>query len=245
MEKSRSCQFVLRLNVRTTLTLANALKSELLRLNERAERPAAESEEDVRDKERSQTFSPVLLTILPLFRLSSARIASYRGDIVQYEDHLEPYVKDMYRALGRCFTMLNEVAVKWAPGLDIGTAPYMLPEDHEAAGLKRTDDASLPLALRFQMAGDSKPRKPRPNTVARSDTDTETIWRIRDILNVALFLASDVDFPLAFVENAHGDENSCLPELAYTEDVPPMQLGDKSGQSAIATTPPKNTRTWK
>ncbi|KAI0526450.1 hypothetical protein F5B22DRAFT_632927 [Xylaria bambusicola] len=196
MEGSQSCQFLLRFNIRTMLILSRLLDRTLC-----DNTPATTSGGKAIDGESCISFPPSLIKLLPLFRLYIAWSYVSRSDLVQYQEYLEPYVKDLYRLLADILTSLNKYIDMT---MDTVSSKYLLPEDNEAQGIRPLNDRILPLFLcveeqqRFSPPKSVKIRKPQQNVFGRQfKQETEAVWRIRDIVCCGVFLAGSVKFPVA------------------------------------------------
>ncbi|TGJ80684.1 hypothetical protein E0Z10_g8086 [Xylaria hypoxylon] len=197
MEGSQSCQFLLRFNIRTMLILIRALHHSL----HDDTLTTVTSDSQSKDGESCIAFAPSLLKLLPLFRLYLAWSYVTRFDLVQYQEYLEPHVKDLYRLLADILTSLN---LYIDPSMETVSSKYLLPEDMEAQGLRPLSDRRLPLFLHVEEQQSSIPpkrvksRKPQQNMFGRQfKKETEAVWRIRDIICCGVFLAGSAKFPIA------------------------------------------------
>ncbi|KAI1822955.1 hypothetical protein F4861DRAFT_355520 [Xylaria intraflava] len=207
MEGSQSCQFLLRFNLRTMLIVLRALHHTLLDETVTTIMPQGGSN----DGESCITFAQGLLKLLPLFRLYLAWIYVTRADLVQYQEYLEPHIKELYGLLADVLTSLN---LYIGPTMNTVSSSYLLPEDTEAQGLRPLSDRKLPLFLHVEEQQGSVPpkrvktRKPQPNVFGRRfKQETEAVWRIRDIICCGAFLAGSAKFPIALtVRNDNSQE---------------------------------------
>lgn len=207
MEGSQSCQFLLRFNTRMMLVLFRVLDHAL-----RDDTVAAvASKTGVKSGESCITFAPSLTKLLPLCRLYIAWSYVARADLVQYQEYLEHYIKDLYRLLADVLTSLN---LYIDPTMDTVSSKYLLPEDTEAQGLRPLGDRRLPLFLQTEEQPDSNPpkraktRKPQQDVFGRQfNKDTETVWRIRDIVCCGAFLAGSAKFPIALTTRIEQGRN--------------------------------------
>ncbi|KAJ8124316.1 hypothetical protein O1611_g9325 [Lasiodiplodia mahajangana] len=205
MEGSQSCQFLLRFNTRMMLSLLRALDRAL---GEESVTTVA-SDSRPNDGESPLTFAPSLLKLLPLFRFYLAWSYVTRADLLEYQEYLEPHIKDVYRLLADVLTSLNVYI-----DLTIETVPskYLLSEDTEAQGLRSLSDRKLPLFLHIEEERTAIPpkrvktRKPAQNVFGRRfKQETELVWRVRDIICCGVFLAGSAKFPLALTtQTSHG-----------------------------------------
>ncbi|KAI1344115.1 hypothetical protein F5Y15DRAFT_103050 [Xylariaceae sp. FL0016] len=239
IEGSTSCQFLLRFNVRTILILLRLLRSAFLEES----KPGSDDRRESVDDETTLTFGSSSMKLLPLFRIYIAWVYVVRADLVQYEEYLEPYLKEVYRLLADTLTALN-VYIDLAMGTT--SSKYLLPEDLDAQGLRPLGDPRLPFFwLTTDQQGDGQTRqqrvqKPRQIIFGRQfRPQTETVWRIRDIVCCGVFLAGTVKFPLAlttptqtgrtceswvFADDLHSPISS--EELAMSRILSKLSLGD-------------------
>jgi protein SMG7 len=202
MEGSQSCQFLLRFNTRMMLVLFRVLDHTL-----RDDTVAAvASTTGAKSGESCIAFAPSLTKLLPLCRLYIAWSYVVRADLVQYQEYLEHYIKDLYRLLADVLTSLN---LYIDPTMETVSSKYLLPEDIEAQGLRPLGDRRLPLFLQTEEQPDSNPpkrakaRKPQQDVFGRQfNQDTEAVWRIRDIVCCGAFLAGSAKFPIALATRA-------------------------------------------
>ncbi|KAI0426386.1 hypothetical protein F5Y09DRAFT_334192 [Xylaria sp. FL1042] len=195
MEGSQSCQFLLRFNIRMMLILLRVLHKTLGN-----DTLTTTSGSKLGDGESCVTFASSLVKLLPLFRLYIAWSYVTRADLVQYQEYLEPHIKDLYRLLADILTSLNMYI---DPTLETVSSKYLLPEDIEAQGLRPLNDKKLPLFLHVEEQQSSSPpkrvkaRKPQQNLFGRQfKQETEAVWRIRDIICCGILLAGSAKFPI-------------------------------------------------
>ncbi|KAJ3565623.1 hypothetical protein NPX13_g7438 [Xylaria arbuscula] len=198
IQGSQSCQFLLRFNVRMMLILSRVLDRTLC-----DHTPTTTSDSTANDGESCIPISPSLLKLLPLFRLYISWSYVTRADLVQFQEYLEPYIKELYRLLPDIFTIFNRYIDITK---DTVSSKYLLPEDIEAQGLRPLTDKKLPLFLHVVEHHRSdgpklvKTRKPQQNLVGHQyKPETEAVWRIRDIMCCGVFLAGSAKFPLVLV----------------------------------------------
>lgn len=146
-------------------------------------------------------FNESLSKLLRFLRIYIAWIYTVRSDIVQYRDFLEPHISEVYRLLADSLTLLNTYAYQCS---DTIHSQYLLPEDIEAVGLQPLNDSKLPLFLRVEDTTDTQPTKRRKTRKSRKEAlglsyceDTETVWRIRDIVYCGILLAGSAHFPVS------------------------------------------------
>lgn len=199
---SNSCQYLLRLNVRWILVLSRLLQSELLEYV-KAVPPAEDATNrngDETDATGSKQTSIFAETILPLARIYMAWLFIYRADIVEYQDHLAPYVFDMYQAVAKTLTMMAREFKSV-----LAASPYLLPEDVEALGMKPFDDVELssPVCrIHHEYGKDSFKPHWEDTGLPKNSPDQETNSRLYDLVNCGFSLALDERFPLGIATSA-------------------------------------------
>ncbi|KAI1108191.1 hypothetical protein F5Y14DRAFT_101176 [Nemania sp. NC0429] len=207
MERSQACQFLLRFNIRAMLILLRTL-DRVLRDDTIA---TAISDTNSNNGESCIAFAPSLHKLLPLFRLYLAWSYVTRADLLQYQEYLEPHIKDLYRLLADILTSLN---LYIDPTAETVSSKYLLTEDVEAQGLRPFNDRRLPLFLHVEEHQGSthpkrvKTQKPQQYVFGRRfKKETEAVWRIRDIICCGVFLAGSPKFPIALTtQTDHGRE---------------------------------------
>ncbi|KAI1180437.1 hypothetical protein F4777DRAFT_316019 [Nemania sp. FL0916] len=207
LEASQSCQFLLRFNIRMMLVLLRALCRVLGDSMITSGEPSSSSI----DGESCITFASSLTKLLPLFRFYLAWSYVTRADLVEYQEYLEPHIKEVYRLLADVLTSLN---VYIDQTMEIVSSKYLLAEDLEAQGLRSLGDRRLPLFLHVEEQQGSVPpkrvktRKPQQGVFGRRfSQNTETVWRIRDIICCGVYLAGSAKFPINLTtETKHGRE---------------------------------------
>ncbi|KAI0005713.1 hypothetical protein F4779DRAFT_597832 [Xylariaceae sp. FL0662B] len=231
MKGSKSCQFLLRFNIRTILVLLRLLKTALL--DECAVTPVVDGGSN--DDESTVCFSQLLLKLIPLFRVYVAWICVSGADIVKYQAYLEPYVRDVYRFLADTLTLLN---IYIDQSHSTTSSKYLLPEDNEALGLRPFCDRELPLfhqpegSLGSDLPRKHKVCKPRQQVFGRLyRPDTETVWRVRDIVFCGVILARSADFPVAITLLNHKGRD--VEGWVYTDEAPQQAYLDEAGLSRI------------
>ena len=208
MSNSQFYQFCLRLIIRTTLSLAEAIYLEITNMADDRGRLSTDGTEA-----KAETFPPALVKLLPLFRLTCGWMVYHHREVVECGEHLEPYIDDMYRMVAKAQTQFSTVFGDACPNAS-EIATYLLPEDEETVGLLAMDNEEVFYALRFHYTKDGA-RKPRGHIVkTEEDRTRENWWRVRDILNCGVFLAADPKLPLQLVE-VKG-----VSEMIYAEDAP-------------------------
>lgn len=210
MQSSLSCQYLLQFSVRMALVLLRLFKSAL----EEEEDVAKTGESQEAGPESTTEFSAPLHKLLPLVRICIAWIYVSRGDLVQYQEFLEPFIREAYRLLAESLTLLIPYIVT---NLHVIESQYLLPEDVEAVGLKLLSDTDLPLFLNSEIVqGVQRPKrrtmlKPRKgDSGGQFNAQTESLWRIREIVCCGVMMAACAGFPLAVSKGVEG--------WVYTED---------------------------
>ncbi|KAI1155031.1 hypothetical protein F4825DRAFT_460026 [Nemania diffusa] len=246
MEGSQSCQFLLRFNIRMMLSLLRALDVAL----DKETIATVASNSRSNNSEGRITFAPSLLKLLPLFRLYLAWSYVTRADLVQYQEYLEPHIKELYRLLADSLTSLN---VYIDPTIEIVSSRYLLTEDTEAQGLRSLGDRRLPLFLHIEEQQSSfslkrvKTRKPQQNVFGRRfEKETELVWRVRDIICCGVFLAGSASFPIALTTQTNqgrvletwifvdGANSIASNEASLSHLLNKLNFGDtKSGQGNV------------
>ncbi|KAI5922151.1 hypothetical protein F4810DRAFT_297619 [Camillea tinctor] len=231
MTRSQSCQFLLRFNICTVLTLLRVLK------NAMRDEPTtdADSGNEGDSSEGTIMFNPDIMRLLPLLRIYISWIYVTRADLVRYQEYLEPFVRDVYRLLADTITLLNTYVDE---AKAVSPSKYLLVEDTEALGLRSLCDRKLPLF--FQVEGHQGPnpsrrqktRKPRQIVFGRQfKPQTEAIWRIRDIVCCGVFLAGSAKFPFALiVESKDGND---LERWVFTDEAPTPVYSDELGMARV------------
>ncbi|KAH9884432.1 hypothetical protein F4778DRAFT_558763 [Xylariomycetidae sp. FL2044] len=228
---SQSCQFLLRFNIRTVLILLRLLRSCLREVTT----DLGDMEEHSQEPLSSIDFGATLLSLLPLLRVYISWIYVVRADVVQYQDYLEPYVRDVYRLLAETLTSLI-IYVELTHM--VTSTKYLLPEDLDALGLRPLGDRKLPLFLQVEeVQGKAVPkrrkiRKPRQIVFGcRLPTQVEAVWRIRDIIYCGVLLAGSAKFPLAFGSEIVGGVSA--DRWVYIEETPTHIRTDEAALSRV------------
>ncbi|KAH7040989.1 uncharacterized protein B0I36DRAFT_379833 [Microdochium trichocladiopsis] len=194
---SRTCQFLLRWTIRSIALLLRLVKAEFL--DSRATLPT--SVISTGSDESPMSSSALFTSHLALLRMYIAWIYTVRSDIVEYRAFLEPHASDVYRLLADSLTLFNEYVDQFSDTLK---SAYLLPEDVEAIGLRPLEDRRLPLFFHVLEESDTrtykkfKVRKQRKEELgANHSVQTETVWRIRDIVYCGILLAGSTHFPVS------------------------------------------------
>ena len=145
---------------------------------------------------------------LPLLRVAVAWVFACRKELVECQEHLEPYVSGMHRALTRCLSVFMEPG----PQPSMRSAPYLLPEDVETIGLASFDNWS---ALRLEVNGPYKPHYGEAG-VERDSRSEEDLARIYDIIQCGTQLVHLQDFP--WIATRSSKDGSYVTTVAYSGD---------------------------
>lgn len=231
VDASASCQYILRLNIRWVLVLSRLLHSELQEFI----KTAPPGEDDTHQNEDAKTakvvskFSAFMENILPLIRIYMTWLYIYRADVVDYQDHLGPYVFDMYRALAQSLSLVAKVF----SGEQMSASPYLLEEDVIALGMKPFADPSLPSVCRIHYLPEENTFKPHWEDcgLSKGTAEQEMRSRVFELMHVGFSFAFDERFPLAITTPA-GDSNEAI-KISYVE-------GGKSSEPVLE--PPADTR---
>ncbi|CAM1505575.1 Fc.00g112120.m01.CDS01 [Cosmosporella sp. VM-42] len=181
---SHFCQYTLRLSVRFILTFSETLELELMEIVNRESVPG----------EQNTKTSPVIETILPLFRTYLMWLAAHQHEVVGATDIFGPLVPGMIKSLAKVFSLL--CADTYTQEI-LASCPYMLTEDLQTQGLRPLRDEQIPRTCRFYTLEDgaTKPRLESPEL--RLGPFQETLARILDVLRCAYCLADDANTPMA------------------------------------------------
>jgi hypothetical protein len=214
-EKSQTCQFTLRLNIRTIHAVLLQLQPELLELVDHMKSATESSKASTvtsSTKDGSQ-FSALISDALPLLRVYMTWLCKYRTDIVQFEPHLRPHVEQMYESLSTVLSSLFEV-LRLNPRMH--PVPYLFPEDMEALGLKALSGPAIPPACLLGNDPITRTPKSRPEEAGKQEfaLDDISFTRALDITTCGFVLADDQEFPLAITETRTTDGHF-LVKVAY------------------------------
>lgn len=228
IKASASCQYILRLNVRWILVISRLLQSELEEFVKAAP-PADKSqfESDGKASADPEGFSVFTETALPLARIYTAWVYIYRADIVNYQQHLGPYVFEMYRALAQTLTTV----ARQFTGTSMAPSPYLLTEDVVALGMKPFDDPNLPAMCRLQHEADKNNLKPHleDSGLSRNTARDEMLSRIYDLMGCGLSLGFDDQFPLS-IHTSAAQGSSNMITISYVEGgKQPVPVGTLAG----------------
>lgn len=215
VDASASCQFILRLNIRWVLVLSSLLHSELQEFIKAAPpgEDDAQSNKAAGKTKRAQKFSAFTENILPLMRIYMAWLYIYRADVVDYQDHLGPYVFDMYRALAQSLSLV----AKAFSGEQMSASPYLLEEDAIALGMKPFADPSLPSVCRIHYLPGENTFKPHWEDcgLTQGTAEQEMRSRVFELMHVGFSFAFDERFPLAIIPPTGSSKETI--KLSYVE----------------------------
>lgn len=231
MERSQACQFLLRFNIRMMLVLLRTLHC-VLRDDTVT---TVVSDMNSNNGESCIAFAPSFLKLLPFFRLYLAWSYVTRADLLQYQEYLEPHIKELYRLLADVLTSLNLCI---DPTMETVSSKYLLTEDAEAQGLRPFSDRRLPLFLHVEEQQGSIPpkrvktRKPQQYVFGRRfKPETEAVWRIRDIICCGVFLAGSTKFPIALTtQDNHGRD---IEAWVFVDGATTPHPSDEAGMSRL------------
>lgn len=215
VDASASCQYILRLNIRWILALSRLLHSELQEFIKAA--PPGEddtqSNEDAGRSRSAQKFSAFMENVLPLMRIYMVWLYIHRADVVDYQDHLGPYVFDMYRALAQSLSLV----AKAFSGEQMSASPYLLEEDVIALGMKPFADPSLPSVCRIHYLPGEDTFKPHWEDcgLTKATAEQEMRSRIFELMHVGFSFAFDERFPLDITTPAPGSNEAIT--ITYIE----------------------------
>ncbi|KAF6824631.1 Protein SMG7 [Colletotrichum plurivorum] len=236
---SMSSQFILRLNARFFVTFCRLLKKELEDVLERQQK-GGQALVDGSDKQADKV-TPLIENTLPFVRLYAAWMVACRAEILNAQDSLGAFIKDMLRGFAKTLTVLCEVY-----GLEaLMDAPYLLPEDHEAVGLIPLYDAKLPESCRLHYNEGSQVLKPQAGHISgpRLDALDEAWARVLGTIKCGFFLAnSDSAFPYSYASTPKGLQFEFVenydPKVpnAAPASIPPVE---KNVTKVTAPPPPK------
>ncbi|KAL0930914.1 telomerase activating protein est1 [Colletotrichum truncatum] len=228
---SRSSHFVLRLNARFFSTFCRLLKKEVDEALEQQTKGEQSSADSLGNKEADKV-TPLLENILPFMRLYAAWLVACRVEILNAQDALEPFIKDMYKGFAKALTVLCEMY----GNENLKLTPYMLPEDEEAIGMRPLYDSQLPESCRLHYDEDSQVLKPQAAHYGgqRFDNLGEAFARVLSTIKCGFFLASDdTNFPFSYASSPKGLN------FTFQEDyVPKASVVEPKGQPKVEQSSP-------
>jgi len=217
-ERSQTCQFTLRLNIRTINVILHQLEPELSDVVNQMQSASNGTSETSSNKDDS-IFNALVNDALPLLRIYMTWLCMYRLDIVQYKSHLQPYVGQMYKSLGEVLSSLFEM-LRHSPRRE--PVPYLFPEDMEAFGLKALNGRAIPHACLLGIDSMTRTPKSRPDGAGSQDSrpDDVSFTRVLDITTCGFVLADDQEFPLAIAERLTHDGHRVVKATYLPEGKP-------------------------
>ncbi|KAK3380030.1 hypothetical protein B0T24DRAFT_590544 [Lasiosphaeria ovina] len=215
--KSRSCQFILLMNIRTIHTLSRLLREELVDLAQRRDAETTTNEAGPSDQRNAPAkFSLPAQRILPLLRVYIAWLLFYGRDLVAYQEHLEPHFGTMCRTLGQTLSHLVELL---GGELEAGNrTPWRFEEDKETLGMGCLNGPDLPSGCPLYYDPSKRTPKPRADEIPSQSPNADDLALARglDIVSRALDLADEKSrFPLAVCKTRKGSHE--LTTFEYLE----------------------------
>lgn len=222
MERSRSCQYLLSFKVRVAVVLFRLTSTAI-----REDATAAASREQETGEPTNEISAP-LQRLLPLARVYIAWIYVFRASLIQYQEWLEPHIRELHNLLADCLTLLLPYAIA---NEEVAESKYLLEEDVEALGIRPFSERKLPLLLDVQIVPGITPPKCRKTLKPRKvvlgldcSPHTEAVWRVRDILCCGIYLAGSSKSPLTTVTTNEG-----VDAWVYDQErAVPTRMDDKS-----------------
>ena len=193
--KSRSCQFILLLNIRTINIIARELKAELVDLVQKdtSQTFATETAEDGSPRK----FTAGIYRILPIFRVYMAWLVYCSKDLTEYRSFLEPQFAEMCQTLAHTLTLLLELLKKHQDDLTKAVA-WLFPEDVETIGMQCLNGPELADGCRLSYNGVTRQPKPRADELedVEFSADNASMHRIFDAVLCGMRLADHTPFPI-------------------------------------------------
>lgn len=219
---SKSCEFLLGMNVRWIVVISRLFQAELQEFS-KAAAPAKDTADNGETPKHTTEFSPFTENLLPLMRVYMAWLYIYRADIVKFQGHLGAHVFDMYRILAQVLTTI----LKDFNGQQMEASPYLLPEDVLALGMKPFDGPNMAPACRLHLAFGRDEFKPHweDTGLPRKEPDAEMRARVYDLMNCGFSLALDDKFPLAVKPPAEGSDGTVT--ISYVEGGKAAQIAQQ------------------
>ncbi|VBB86792.1 Putative protein of unknown function [Podospora comata] len=230
-ERSRSCQYLLLLNIRTIHTISKLLRDEL---NELVKRQPVETT----PAQEQSKFTPVFARVLPFLRVYMAWLCFYSTELKQYQEHLEPQFGDMCKMLSMALGLLLEfVANAQEPGKIV---PWRFAEDELTLGVNCLNGPELK-GCQLYCDPFSKQPKPRRDESPEDEYSNDDItWsRMLHIALCAFELATPGSpFPLVTATASSKDAEGYA-TVVYHEgpkQLPPSVQSPQPASSAPRTT---------
>ncbi|KAL2263667.1 hypothetical protein VTK26DRAFT_5698 [Humicola hyalothermophila] len=205
-EGSRSCQMILRWNVRTIQAISRVLGDELTDLIKRRTVETSDDNSNLTSQtESSSKFTPAFSRVLPLLRVYMAWLCSSGPELVEFRPHLEPHFVTMCTALSSTLTLLFELL---GTSQKLGnTVSWRFPEDEMTLGMTCLNGPALHDGCQLYYDAFTRRPKPRREDVPNADytEDDITFTRALDIILCAIDLsAPESKFPLVISTTADG-----------------------------------------
>ncbi|KAK1756087.1 hypothetical protein QBC47DRAFT_400989 [Echria macrotheca] len=197
--KSRSCQTILRLNVRTIESLSKLLRDQLLDLiQQKASPDSVGAAQSAHDGKKETKFTAAFHRILPLFRVYMAWLCFYSPELTDFRVFLEPQFGSMCKVLAHTLTLSLEW-LKNGPDAE-QSVRWLFPEDEETVGIRCLNGPELDDGCRLRYDALKLQPKPRADEVPGADFSPDTAaWiRLFDVALCALRLAGHSPFPIIF-----------------------------------------------
>ncbi|KAK0673886.1 hypothetical protein QBC41DRAFT_103979 [Cercophora samala] len=222
-ERSRSCQYLLLLNIRTIHTISKLLRDEL---NELVKRQPVETTPAQESK-----FTPVFTRVLPFLRVYMAWLCFYSTELKQYQEHLEPQFGDMCKMLSMALGLLLEyVATTQEPGKIV---QWRFPEDELTLGVNCLNGPELK-GCQLYCDPFTKQPKPRRDESPEGDFSNDDITWTR-MLHIALcafeLATSGSPFPLV-TATASSKDSDGYATVVYHEGAKHLPQSVQSPQPA-------------
>ncbi|AEO58063.1 hypothetical protein MYCTH_2305083 [Thermothelomyces thermophilus ATCC 42464] len=189
-EGSRSCQFLLLLNLRTINAIARLIGEEITDVIKRKDAEAPVSTSVTASQTEPPTkFTPAFNRILPLLRVYMAWLCSYGSQLVEFRPHLEPQFGAMCVTLSNTLSLLFELL---GGDQQLGNpVSWRFPEDEITMGIRCLNGPDLHDGC--QLYYDAFTRKPKPRREdvpdANGTDDDVSFTRALDVLLCGLDLS--------------------------------------------------------
>ncbi|KAH8895052.1 hypothetical protein GQ53DRAFT_839417 [Thozetella sp. PMI_491] len=236
---SRSCEHLLRWNIRTIHSTARFLHDELAEhLKKLASNPP--KEEAPSKTQSAISFGMGLLSVYMTW------LCTYSSDLVDFRPHLEPYFADMGKALAQTLTLTLDVVYRSLDSANGASLPFRLAEDEETLGLRCLDGANLPDRCRLQyvsLTGKAKISKEDYN--GEYSDEQMLVTRAAHVSCCAVHLGSDPKFPFLYSTTME-DSKPQSTVLFLDEGKAPAAAGTQKDASMLlplpAASPAEETR---
>ncbi|TDZ87642.1 Protein SMG7 [Colletotrichum sidae] len=220
---SRYSHFILRLNARFFSTFCKLLKTEL----DTALEQQAKGEQTLAGAAKTEA-EPISLTVqnsLPFVRIYASWLVACRLEILNAQETMGPFVKDMYSGFAKALTSLCEMY----GNEDLKLTPYLLSEDQETIGMLPLFDSQLPESCRLHYDEDTQALKPQVAHYKgeRFDPRQEAFARALGTIKCGFYLANDdTSFPISFASSPKGliftFEESYVPKASAAQVAQPV-----------------------